>query len=262
MLRLEIFPSYHDGFTFCWEPDPVENLSIASYKVQESPTGIDAFTDISGELVGLYCFTEEPRQTRKRNKRHDMYFRVQATLGSGAVVHSNVRTAHGDLPKREFLITRNIMRQEVLAMRTLSGVQIDIFRKMVEGTPCTVCVDPVSQRVMDPDCKVCGGTRFITGFHGPYRTYGKFSLTDIDTKHPQDNAGVDDDRVYQVRMIGQPTVHRKDVIVDVCNDRRYKVQDNKHAMEFRRQPVIQMLTVTEIPFGCVEYSLGATSGTA
>jgi len=259
--KFEVFPGYYGGFSFLWEVDPNTKLKLPwSFQVEESETGIDDFEDISPAVVNAFAW-QEPKPRKKFNKDRNLFFRVKMTSESG-VCYSQARTATGDLPLKEYLYAREIMRKELLQMRNMAAVGVSFWRKMQTGMSCKNCLDPITQEIIDPDCPVCNGTKFLGGYHGPYYGFATFSVTRVHKKHAEDGAGVDDDRMHQVRMIGHPAMIRDDVIVDIAGDRRYIVDEVASELELRRIPIIQILQVHEAERCDIVHKLGEPNAPA
>jgi hypothetical protein len=226
------------------------------FTVQQSETGIDDFETISPVVENTFAW-QETEVRKKFNKDRNLFFRVCMRDAAGAVCYSNVRTATGDLDLKTYLYAREIMRKELLQMKNMSGVQTAFWRKMQSGVSCPNCLDPITKEIVDPDCTVCNGTKYLGGYHGPYYGFATFSTTKAHKQHAQDGAGVDDDRKHQVRMIGHPAMIRDDVIVDLRSDKRYVVDIVTSELELRRIPVIQVLEVHETDRTDVRHKLGA-----
>ncbi len=250
--RLNIIPNYFEGFTFVWEVGVSSAPEMPwEFVVQESQTGVEGFKDITPTITNVLAYTEDaPR--KKFNKNPGPYFRIKF-LNDGS--YSPVHGLYGDLPKQEFLYLQEIMRKEALQMQNMSGVQVMIWQKMHSGKQCTECTDPITGEVLDSNCLACLGTRFITGFFGPYCTLATFSTTQTNKKHEQNGHGVEDERFYSVRMVGFPLVVKDDLIVDVKSQRVYTVHETGYLLEIRRIPAVQEIQVTENSRDEVEQSL-------
>jgi hypothetical protein len=253
----QVYPGFYAGLGFSWTAscattDPRPWL----FQVEESPTGFDQFEAISPEMEDSYAY-EEPSGVRRRyNKDANLFFRVRMRTANGKTYYSAVRTALGDLPLQEFLYAKEIMRKELLQMRNMAGVPVQLYRKIQEGTPCTNCLDPITQEVLDPDCEVCKGTKYIGGYHGPYASFGTFSVTNSHKQHAKDGAGVDEDRLHDIRLIARPLLVRDDIVVDTTSDRRYVMATSASELELRRIPIIQVIKAAEAEVDCAIYSLG------
>lgn len=257
ITEFEVYPGFFTGFGFSWTVSCKATAPRPwSFRIEESQSGLGEFEPITPELINLFAYEEGSDVRRRYNKDRNLFFRVRMTDAAGKEWYSSVRTPLGELPLQEFLYAKEIMRKELLQMRNLAGVPIQVWRKIQEGVDCTNCLDPVTREPMDPNCHVCFGTRYLTGYHGPYYTFGTFSTTKIHKQHAQDGSGVDDDRQHQIRMIARPHVIRDDLIVDTTSDRRYTVEVIQEELELRRIPVIQVIGATELEQDSRLYAIG------
>lgn len=253
----QVYPGFYAGFAYSWSVSCKNNDPRPwTFQVEESMTGFDQFHPISPPIENGFAYEEDPAVRRRYNKDAKLYFRVRMQAANGKVYHSPTRTALGDLALQEFLYAKEIMRKELLQMRNMSGVPIHIWRKIQEGTPCTNCLDPITKEVLDPDCPVCLGTKYVSGYHGPYPSFGTFSVTNSHKQHAKDGAGIDEDRIHDIRLISRPTLVREDVLVDLTSDRRYVMTTSASELELRRIPVIQVIKAVEAEASCIIYKLG------
>jgi len=253
--QFDIFPNYYGGFTFGWLlKKQAEVPQPLVFNVQYSPTGLSDWEDHSPAVEG-YTWAEECRN--RKNKNNNLFFRVKATFGEdNDVCYSDVQTAFGGQELKAYAYSKEIMRKEVLQMRGLAGVEINIFKKMHKGEECTECLDPITKKVMDPTCEVCGGTGFLDGWYGPFPAFGTFSVRTIHKKHAKDGAFVEDDRGHKIRLVGSPLLLRDDMIVDTTNNLRYIANIISNLTELRRIAVIQEITANELETSDIRYSVG------
>lgn len=253
----EVYPGFYSGFGFSWEVSCETKAPRPwSFRIEESQDGLGHFEPITPELINMFAYEENSDVRRRYNKDRNLFFRVRMRDAQGKTWYSATRTALGDLPLQEFLYAKEIMRKELLQMRNMAGVPIQVWRKIQEGVTCTNCLDPITGEPLDPNCPVCFGTRYLSGYHGPYETFGTFSVTKAHKKHANDGSGVDDDRLHTVRMIPRPHLVREDLLVDTTSDRRYVVSVIESVLELRRIPVVQTLSVNEIEQDSRLYAVG------
>lgn len=254
ILNFEIFPNLRPGYTFKWELSRLNTIGKPwRFWVQESETGRDNWQDISPEIVDLMRYTEENR--KKFNADRKPYFRIKGILG-GAEYYSSVRDAYADLSRRDFLLVREIYRKELLQMRKAAGTPMTVWMQIINGAPCTDCLDPITNEVLDSHCPVCLGTGLVGGFHGPYDTWGTLSQTQAAAKHEQAGAGMTDTRVHQLRMLGSWSgLRRDDVVIDTPSQRIYVIDKMANLAEYRRVPLAIQFEVHELETGDAVYEL-------
>ena len=242
---IEITPSYALGFGFAWEMDPAFDAAAPwTFQLEESETQAGPWKALSPELVGVYAWGETG--PRLAPKDPVLYFRIRLTA-AGRTHYSHVMSPYGDLGRREFLIVRDIIRQELLQQRKMSGVQGAIWRKAIFGPLCTACTDFVTEEPTSSTCKVCWGTGRVPGYHGPYPLWVTVS-PDNRRKHMTDNdqTGVKEPYANLGRVVGTIRLKKDDIVVDTAADRRYFVDDVQNLLEIRRYPVVQQATLNQI----------------
>jgi hypothetical protein len=255
--KMEIIPSYAIGFCFTWQ---VSQLTAPAqpwtFYVEESPTGVPgdkSWVEISPALVDTLVYQEQGRT--KFDKDYNLFFRVRMEAG-GAVTYSPVVDGYGTLSRKDFLLAQEMMRQKHLAYEQLSGVCLCLWKKMHDGVPCTACIDPITGEVLDPECRECHGTRWIFGFFGPYVTCGIVSAYQSDKKFAQSGAGVDEELVYNIEMVGFPRLIRDDLLRECKSDVMFRVHRVSTPTELRRVPIVQIAQVTEVDRDDVVHFLG------
>jgi len=251
----DIYPNYYEGFTFGWllKKEAVYTAPM-TFTVQKSPTGFNAWQDLSEEGVTGVTWTQACKQ--RLNKNDNLFYRIRGIDADDKECFSPVKTALGDLDLKAYAYAKEIMRKEYLQMRGLAGIEVELYKKMHDGIDCLECRDPITKQIMDPTCEECNGTGFITGWHGPFTTFATFSVRKIHKKQAQDGDFTEDDRLHQVRLLGSPAMLRGDMIVDTTNNLRYTVNVINNLTELRRIAVIQDVAVSEIETSDVKYHVG------
>ena len=252
--RVEVLPSYMAGFTFRWTISSIFYDPLPwNFVVEEAPAKDGPWTAISTTIVNQVVWID----TRKTfiNKDEVLFFRITLTTPNRTYV-SQVKMPYGDLPEREFLLAREIMRKEVLRARTMSGIIGKVWNIATFGPICTHCEDPITHDVLDSNCVYCFGTGREPGYHGPYATWMTFSPADRDAKMSEDGSGNRQPYTFSVRTVVCPRIKESDVIIDPCTDKRYYVDRVKIEAEIRRVPIIQTLTAHEAPVTEPIYRLG------
>ena len=251
--RIDIAPSYSRGFVFAWRmlgdfADPAPWKFI----VQESSTPGGPWKDVSGVLENTFFFSE--KQPRVAPKDQTLYFRVLLETPSGKYV-SHVESPYCSLPRREFLLAREIMRKEILMQEKSSGVLSFVWYKSIFGPPCGKCGDFVLGDTKDSRCPHCFGTGRVPGYYGPFPAYVSYSPMERN-KGMQRPSGVDELYAVEGRFIGSLRLKKDDVVVDPVSNSRFFVDKVQNVVEFRRYPVIQTAVLNEIAKSHVVYKLG------
>lgn len=253
IVKYDIIPDYAGGFKHAWTVSPALADAMPWDFVVEEAQGPDGpWTPVSPEIVGAYTWTEPGM--RRINKNPVLYFRVVMTTPK-ATYTSPVRMPYGDLGRREFLIARDMMRREVLHMRTLAGVPARVWLVSTFGPRCTACVNPITGSKRDSNCKVCLGTGRNPPYQGPFDIWATFTPAQRTTQMAGDGTGTREPAQFSIRMIGSPPLKKNDVVVDPAQGKRYYVDAVQSTAEIRRVPVIQTLTANEAPVTDIVYRL-------
>jgi len=259
-LSVDITPNYALGFSFYWtlsngfsDPNPLS----WTFTVERgySPTGPwEALSPALGNVRFWAQSTDpvNPEQLRL-NKDRILHYRIVLTTPV-KTYYSDVRMPYGDVSRYDYLILREIMRQELLRMRLMSGVRCAYWSEAVYGSPCPVCRHPVSGDSLREDCDACYGTGVLPGYYGPYDVWCSFTPEKRDTE--QTDNGTVQLRSLVVRMIGYPYSKHGDIIVDLESNKRYHIDGVETLMEVRRIGAIQQALANELPLSDPIYRLG------
>lgn len=145
------------------------------------------------------------------------------------------------LDRREFLVAREIMRKEYLMLRRMSGVPLAIFFfNMFEVAP-DEATDPLTGGVIDPELES------TDKYHGPYDALGAFSPAKKQKEMAEDGTGVREPYSHTLRVLGVPQLCHYDIVFDRNNGMAYHVDEVVNEAEIRRHPLVQVLTVHQVP---------------
>ena len=249
-----VLPNYYAGHSFMWE---VDELCVDphpwTFRIEVSDDGQQNWTVFQDGLVNVfeYASTEKPNKT---NKDLDPFYRVVMNTGNGREYVSPVKGLYGDLPKRDFLQVREIMRKEHLTMSKKGGVAVQIWKRRKTGEPCQECTDEITGEIIKKNCPACMGTGIVGGFSGPYTTWAVFSLRKSAKKF--DGLVPTDTQIFNIRVIGHPLINNGDILVDIAEDRSYIVDSIDDVFEMRRIPIIMQLIAYEETTTSIIYKLG------
>lgn len=251
---VRISPSYLGGFLFCWEVSGGFNDPAPwTFVVQRGPSEKGPWDDISPELVNVVAWREEGGKNLV-GKANTLYFRVAMETPRKRYFSHPVQP-YGDLPRREYLLAREIIRREALRARVLAGVECDLYIRSTFGPKCTHCIDPVTGDVRDGNCRWCLGTGRYPAYFGPHRTMFSFSP---DTAHTKANSadGTHESKTFEALVIGNPVIKKGDVVVDLRQDKRYVVGMSSVVAEVRRVACLQRVGFDEAPLNDPIYRIG------
>lgn len=259
MIKLHVLPNYYAGHTYYWEVDPgFTDPGPWAFVVQSVDTGkqdTEDWADLSEPIIDMFSFSDEFKVVH--TKDFNIMYRVVMTTPNGTYT-SPTTGPYSQLPRKDFLIAREIMRKEMLDMREWGGVPTSIWKKTLSSDPCDKCLHPVTKQIIDPDCAYCGGSGLIEGWHGPYQTMAKFSPRK--SNKTIDELVTTDIQTFSVRILAYPFLIRNDILVDMTSDKRYSIEKVESAFEVRRIPIIYDLMVAELPPSDSAYKLGSGYG--
>lgn len=259
-VRRDIFrafnvaPGYAGGFSYSWEiAGGFNDPAPWSFVVQKGPTAKGPWKDVSPNLVNIIAWRDDGMKNLV-GKSDTLYFRVAMKTPHGTYFSHAVQP-YGDLPRREYLLAREIIRRETLRARVLAGVECDLYIRSTFGPKCTFCIDPVTGDVRDSHCKKCFGTGRYPAYFGPHHMLMSFST---DAAHSMDNSndGTHETRMFEATVVGNPVIKKGDVVVDTRQDKRYVVGMASVVSEVRRVACIQRIGFNEAPLSDPVYRLG------
>lgn len=240
----KITPSYSRGFAYSWElTGDFNDIGPWRFTVYEGKSPDGPWTALSKDIVNAFCWKEPGG--RPINKANVLYFKMALETPSGRYDSPAIQP-YGRLGRRDFLVAKEIMRQAVLHSKGMAGVECDVYLLSTFGPRCRKCLDPITGAIRDSHCRNCFGTGRDPAFNGPYRMWVSFS-EDASHQMSIEKTGTVEKKAFQATAIGSPTLKYGDVLVVPGSDRRYYVRAAAMSTEIRRIPVLQTLTVEEVP---------------
>lgn len=240
-----------------WQLEPLFNdPGPYSFQLQFGRTGIrDAADWINvGAPVTNGYFAEDPAY---REAGYDLltHYRVILTTPTSVYV-SQPANAFGELPEKDWLLAREVIRKEKLRHKIVS-VPGYLIKQMRYGTPCQRCRDPLTQELTDADCPICGGTGFEVGFHPPVPMQCWDLSPQIITEQVDGNLkGMTRDNPYvTARVIGFPALNKSDIWVNGSSDERWLVVSIQVAAAIRNVPIVYSVKLGLLPFNHPAYAL-------
>jgi hypothetical protein len=208
----------------------------------ESPAG--PFDPVTDALVDRFHIRDyiAPRKMAWRN----LDYVVRLSYGDESTESDPVA-----LQARPPLDALEMIRLNSLLFREFTGRPTLIYQLRTFGERCAVCYDAVTQRRLVANCAHCYGSSFARGYHYPIYAYVQISP---ETRAPQPTETIlTQQATTQARMSIYPIVKAGDLLVEL-EGARWRVQ-NVQFTERLRAPVQQILAITRVPEGDVEYKL-------
>lgn len=183
------------------------------------------------------------------------HYRVVLTTPTDVYV-SQAANCYGDLPERDWVLAREIIRKEQLRFKYVAvpGYLLKPFRF---GKPCRRCRDELTQEVLDSDCPVCNGTGFEVGYHPPLA----LQCWDLSPQSIQENVdaqvkGATRENPYvTARVIGFPAINKGDIWVNGSSDERWLVETIQVAAAMRNVPIVYQIKMGLIPLSNTAYAI-------
>lgn len=252
----QVLPSYYSGHLFVWSVAPAFTDPLPwSFIIQCSPDGLGTWENFLGPFENIFQYHDRNKPL-KYDKGIDPFYRVVMTTGTGRSYESAIKGTYGDLPRRDYLIAKEMMRREQLMMIKSSGVEVGIWKMIKTGIRCAHCTDEVTGIRTSTKCPYCLGSEYEGGYTGPYGAWAKFSERKSDRKFDAGGYGVTEPGMFMVTLLGHPFLNDGDVLVDKKSDRRYSVANHASTVEIRRLPILITAGITELSMADVEYKLG------
>ena len=240
-----------------WQLEPLFNdPGPYSFQLQFGRTGLRDALDWQnvGSPVGNGYMATDPEW---HESGYDIlsHYRVVLTTPSSTYV-SQPANCFGDLPEKDWLMAREIIRKEQVRHRLVSSSGY-LLKPMRHGILCKRCRDPLTQEITDANCPVCSGTGFEIGFHPalPMQCWDLSPVT-IDEEVDGNMRGATRENAYvQARVIGFPAINKDDIWVNGSSDERWRVDVIQVAAAIRNVPVVYQIKLGLLPFSNPAYAL-------
>jgi hypothetical protein len=183
------------------------------------------------------------------------YYRVVAVDAAGNEYASKPTSAGDCMSHRQYLLVRDILRKELLRLKTLeAGIACYLLKRRQHGPKCDTCLDHDLEQVVSSNCDVCYGTRFKGGYYNAIPFFIENSTT-TSNKDVTVSLGTIDNKVRTVRAVAFPEVETYDLIVSVCGNKRFVVRQVKSVADVEFLPIVYNLTIMELPTSAVQFQV-------
>lgn len=192
--------------------------------------------------------------TEEFSKDVEGFYVVEAILQGHGNVTLRSDPATWRTAQRKWVELRSIeiQRREYWLLSRFAGIKSYLFRRRNYGERCKTCWNPVLEKTMDDHCPDCLGTSFEGGYFNPAPLYLQYDATPNERVKTYFGS-------YEPNQIGAwtisiPGVRPDDIIVRTGDWAAYKVA-RRTPTELQGNPVRQMLVLTQLGKGDVEYQL-------
>ena len=240
-----------------WYLDPTFNDSGPySFQLQYGRTGLKDATDwqnVGSPVVNGY--TAYDPAWRESGYDKTIHYRVILTTPQSSYV-SQAANCFGELPEREWVLAREIIRKEQVRNR-LVATSGYLIKPMRYGKLCKLCRDPLTKEVTDNSCPECSGTGFEIGYH-PSLALQCWDLSPVAINEEVDTEmkGTTRDQPYvEARAIGFPAINKYDIWVNATSDDRWVVDNIQVIAALRNVPIIYKLRLGLLPYSNPIYTI-------
>jgi hypothetical protein len=249
------------GARVFWELRPQFYVPLPqTFQLQVGSTADQAADD--WQPVGLpvvNTFTASDPTRRALGKQLTVHYRVQVIDGNGNVWLSPASTVMGQMGVREWLWARDLIRRETLRLRKWAGLKGFLLKRRRDGPACLGCIDPETNSVIDSQCPVCFGSRFLGGYFTavPCQLFDTGNASRSELRQTDSPKGTVADVVMQGRVLGTIQLVTNDVWVDTSSDLRYWIEEVSVPARIRGVPIIQEIKLSQFSLSDVIYNLQA-----
>ncbi len=218
-----------------------------------NPNAAD-WQDVGTAAVNSTYAEDDERREGAYGKRLLTHYRVKLVTAAGVYVSLPVAT-YGELRERDWLLAREIIRKETLRHGLVSRDGY-LLKRMRFGTPCTICLDPLTGEITDGKCPTCNGTGFEVGYHAPTPLVLDMSPEAIiELRRGTEPPGPSRPTDLKGRILGFPQVNKEDVWVDEKSDQRFFIHEIWHMAEWRGIPLVVQVGIRLAPYSDQIYRL-------
>lgn len=228
-------------------------MGICTFNVYKSPTDVGPWEKINGAILSNTNFIIDA-STQDFSKFHKSWYTVEVRMPAPDLRYitspptswENVRTDLMSLRAAE------IIRRETILLGQFVGVNSLVFRRMYFGQRCPNCYNKEVEKVMQDHCPVCLGTSFSGGYYPGIPTQVCYQATPNQTALTY--LGKMETNQTTCWTINVPEIETLDLILRVPDFKLFRVEDVSQT-EIQTVPVRQMMQITELAKGSVEFDL-------
>jgi hypothetical protein len=240
---------FRGGTLIFWEVDTrCTDIGPWTFMVEWGRSVNGPWTAVSTPPVQDTYFTIDPF-AHLYAKQIDLYYRVTMTTGAGRTFTSYAARADGGMPRRDWLIAKELTRKEYLnMMKSPAGMKGCLLKRRAWGDRCLASTDHDTAEVVTSRCMAC----FDVGIVGGYYPAVEFWVLNPDAMKSQriqrdEQRGMVGDIITKVRALPYPHVESNDVWVSADDDRRWYVNAVSVKVEVRTKPIVLELELRLAP---------------
>ena len=247
--RLRVVSVPLGGTQICWKlRDGFVAQGPFYFYVETAPSGSTEWTPINDEpLVDICCATDTYQ--RYYDQLSYIYYRVRLVLPTVPDANTGLPTEYVSQPqqgngtwsRRDWLISRDIIRREYLVQRKRHNITSGgyLLKRRRWGTPCPLCLDyDTGGTTQSQSCTTCFGTGFVGGYF-PAIDY-RFTFEALPQRRIERNeqVGQVNPIVKQARGVCYPHVDSHDIYARTDTGERYVIQNVSNLAEYGGVPLV------------------------
>jgi len=291
----KILPWYPTKVSIQWGLEAVTEHGTFSFNIERSGSPSGGWYEIAHGLTNVYTYDDllNDEQANTLSLARDIYYRVRAVPPSGinnafysptvnldgqAVTEQNdpapgigytVNTdaqvevdpqirleqrPHTDQGRKR-LLRRKILRDELVLLKKLVGIEFLLLKRRHFGVRCSDCYDPVTRETLNNKCASCYGTSWVGGYYPAIDVLGRRMASQI--KENLDQQSMADTDQTRIQLLDFPKIESGDILVEKAHNRRFLVKE-RYYTTLKTIPVHQTVAVTELERQAVEYGIPVT----
>lgn len=169
LINLQLKNVDYDKTILYWnvETEINENLHSFLYSVELSESSNGPWTALFEDPIHAYGFVDKMTQRGMVNQR--IYYRIKAiNIADGSESYSEPICVSEEETN---YLTQFISKQENLQLRRYNGQECLHFSRKKFGDRCKECYDKVARKCIKPNCSLCFGTTYQSGYFYPTKIY-------------------------------------------------------------------------------------------
>jgi len=235
---------------------------ILRFYVETAPSGGEWTRLNPGDPVENSCvYVDAGKVPGTYNKNscgsmgNQWFYRVVANDGT-TDFYSQPESMYGVLSRHDWLLAREVVRKEYLALRKFHGTLGYLLKRREYGAVCTnpACRDWDTEQPTISNCPLCFGTGFLRGYYDAIPFWVDFSAAET-AKDVVQPFGTMDPTVRAGRCVAYPLLDTYDLWVDADKNLRFVIRKLKTAVELRGRCLVYVAEFNALPHGRTEYQV-------
>jgi hypothetical protein len=237
--RVEVYITPENGKIIQWWMDPrfEFNTPLSGFYIDWARTKGEWTRLNPGEPLRNICLYLD-EDAYRCGMENDVWYRVVAVDSNDVEYPSAPAHTYGEMTKRDWLLSRDILRKEYLRMKKYAGTFGYLLKLRTHGEKCRECFDwDIEEPIAASTCTVCYGTGFVKGYYNAIGFYMDLSGVKVggDINDP---FGYEETRIRNARAVAYPWLGAYDIWVHGSANKRYVIRHAVTGAEMRSIPLV------------------------